>query len=59
MILPIAERNFKKSDLKILFQFRECANRKKIQWFLNYRDDGIQKYQKIVVLRISGSLKLR
>ena len=49
-----------KSDLKILFQFCECANiRKKIQWFLNYRDDGVQKYQKIVVLRISGSLKLR
>ena len=48
-----------KSDLKILFQFCECAIRKKIQWFLNYGDDGVQKYQKIVVLRISGSLKLR
>ena len=27
-----------------------------LQWVLDYRDDGIQKCQKIVVLWISGSL---
>ena len=28
-----------------------------LQWVLNYRDNGIQKYKIILVLRISGSLK--
>ena len=28
-----------------------------IQWVVDYRDDEVQKYQKIVVLRISGSLQ--